>query len=72
MPSELTKVDSTLISEVGYDAKTQELSVVFKKTGGRYVYSGVPQETYNLMMAAESLGGYFLKHVKPKFPFRQE
>ena len=68
----MISVDSTLISEVGYDADLEKLTVIFKKSGGKYIYSGVPQETYNLMMAAESLGGYFLKHVKPKFPFRQE
>ena len=70
--TDLIKVDSTLLSEVGYDPDLEKLTVIFKKTGGRYVYSGVPQETYDAMMAAGSVGGYFLKNVKPKFPFRQE
>jgi len=68
----LKSVNSSLLSEVGYDADLEKLTVIFKKSGGKYVYSGVPQETYNLMMAAESLGGYFLKNIKPKFAFRLE
>ena len=68
----MISVDSTLISEVGYDADLEKLSVVFKSTGGKYIYSGVPQETYDALMAAGSVGGYFLKNVKGKFPFRQE
>ena len=68
----LKSVNSSLLSEVGYDADLEKLTVIFKKTGGRYVYSGVPQETYDAMMAAGSVGGYFLKNIKPKFPFRLE
>ena len=68
----MISVDSTLISEVGYDPDLEKLIVVFKKSGGKYIYSGVPQETYDALMAAASVGGYFLKNVKPKFPFRQE
>jgi len=67
----LPSVDSSLLSKVGYDPDSHELTVIYRSTGNKYVYFGVPQETYNLMMAAESLGSYFVHNIKnKKFPFR--
>ncbi len=69
---DMETVDSSLLQEVGYDPDLEKLTVVFRTTGGRYVYSGVPQKTYDAMMAAESVGKFFLHFIKNKFPFRQE
>ena len=69
---DLTLVDSSLIYGVHYDDGTQELTVIFKSNGSKYVYEGVPQEAYDAMMAAESQGKFFLRHIKPRFKWRQE
>jgi hypothetical protein len=55
-------VSSTIIS-VGYDSETQTLEMEF--LGGKvYQYAGVPQQTYDDMMSAASIGAFFHKNVK--------
>jgi len=68
---DLTLVDSSLIYGVDYDDATQELTVIFKSNGARYVYEGVPQNIYDHLLAADSIGRFFLKHIKEHYPFRQ-
>ena len=60
-------VQSTDLSIVGYDAKTEMLEVTFKN-GGVYVYSKVPEVVYQALMLAESHGLYFNQHIKDKYP----
>jgi hypothetical protein len=67
----MISVTSSLISQVKYDEATRELVVLFK-SGGRYVYSEVPHAAYEALMSAESIGKYFIKHIKTVFKFRQE
>lgn len=71
---ELTKVKSSLISGVHYDAEKKVLSVEFlrKQSEERrsiYSYSDVPPEKYEAMMKAESIGSHFLKFIKPNHQF---
>ena len=65
----LTKVESTLIKEVGYDAATQVLTVTFVDQEGTYEYQKVPESVYKELMAAESKGAFFAKNIKGKFDF---
>lgn len=63
---EMVPVKSSLVESVGYDADQGSLCVKFKG-GATYCYSGVSQETYDAMMAAKSIGIYFVRYIKANF-----
>jgi hypothetical protein len=63
-----TGVESKLLKSIGYDADKKELHVEFGN-GGIYTYHGVEPAVHADMMAAKSLGGHFLKHVKNAHEF---
>jgi hypothetical protein len=65
-------VESTLIKEVGYDAATQVLTVVFETTNETYEYKNVPESLYKELMAAESKGAFFAANIKGKFEFTKK
>lgn len=65
-----TQVQSSQLSEVGYDPETKKLEIQFKN-GAVYEYDNVPQSTYDELMAAESVGAYFNKFVKWGFVYRK-
>lgn len=64
-------VESSLLKSVGYSAETKTLEVEFSK-GGIYRYFNVPPEKHTAMMAAESVGSYFLKNVKMDHSFEKQ
>ena len=64
MPPKMSPVDSSLIAAVGYDTPAKVLYVQFKKGGATYEYAEVPAEVYEHLMAAESIGKFFLKEIK--------
>lgn len=75
---EWTPVESSQISEVGYDAETQTLGIRFKPSGkypaSEYHYSFVDSDTYYALMTAESIGKYFGATIKAdpvKYPYRK-
>ena len=55
-------VQSTNISEVGYEAETQTLRVRFKG-GSVYEYHGVPPDVHAGLLEARSKGAYLAKMV---------
>ncbi len=61
-------VSSSNLSQVCYDAQTTKLEITFHG-GGRYRYSGVPQQVYVGLMAAASHGKYFARFIKGRYPF---
>lgn len=67
---EWSDVVSSNLARVGYDRKAQRLYVDFKSSG-RYVYSGVPFDTYAALLLAESKGGYLASEIKPKYSFEK-
>lgn len=67
---EIQPVMSKHVAGVGYDPATQELQIAFS-TGSNYVYQGVPQETYDALMQAESVGGYHALNIRSRFPFQK-
>ncbi len=71
MACEMISVDSSLLKEVGYEEEIEQLTVIFRKTGGTYLYFGVRPEIYEAMMAAGSVGSYFVKNIKDKFRYRE-
>lgn len=68
----LQKVESSLIDQVGYDPATQDLTIVFAKTGETYVYHKVPEKVYQKLMAADSKGKFFTKNIKNKYEFTKK
>lgn len=61
---------STVIQSFEYDADRRELLVVFR-SGRRYVYEGVAEETYQAMRRSFSKGEYFNEHIRDQYPFRR-
>lgn len=57
--------NSTLLKEATY--KDKGLLVVFKQGGTTWFYKGVPENEYDNMMKSQSIGSYFLKHIKPNY-----
>lgn len=51
----LNAVESSNVSAVGYDAKTERMAVQFK-SGGLYHYHGVPAKAADAVLTAKSVG----------------
>ena len=64
MSVEMKPVVSSNVEAVGYDSYACELHVRFKGNKATYVYPGVLRSDYNALMAAQSIGSHFIKHVK--------
>jgi hypothetical protein len=62
-------VESSSISEVGYDPETAELQVRFKSSPRVYVYQGVSQDVFDRLMASSSKGGFVNREIKRVYPF---
>ena len=60
---------STVIRSFEYDASTQQLLVVFR-SGRRYLYEQVAEDTYNRLRGAFSKGEFFNKHIRDRYPFQ--
>lgn len=67
---DMTPVDSSNIARVGYDASVQELYVEWIE-GRIYVYSPVPETTFQELLDADSKGGYINREIKPHYDCRQ-
>lgn len=60
------QVNSSAITQIGYDANNEALYVNLKNTG-EYRYDNVPQNVYNDFMNSESKGSYFTQNIKSKY-----
>lgn len=67
---DMVPVDSTTLELVGYDAADRELYLRFL-SGSIYVYSDVPPETHQELLAADSKGSYFNREIRPNYACRQ-
>lgn len=65
-----TRVDSSCLRSVGYDAGTQLLVLEFL-TGRVYEYEPVPEPVHEALMSAGSHGRYFNQAVRGRFPYRR-
>lgn len=54
-------------SDLAENRDEPHLTIDFK-SGGTYVYAGVPRKEYEALIAAESVGKHFHQHIKGKFP----
>ncbi len=60
-------VHSSVLESVGYDAGTKILELEFRE-GGVWDYFDFPKLTYHRFIKAESLGKFFVKRIKGKYP----
>jgi hypothetical protein len=63
----LKRVKSSNISAVGWEP----FLVIKFKSGGTYIYKGVPEKMYKKFLKAKSKGKFFFKNVKGKFEFEK-
>jgi hypothetical protein len=64
-------VQSSALARVSYDDATHTLCATFRQSGRIYVYQDVPQEIYDKLIVADSLGSYFNACIRDHFPFRE-
>ena len=62
-------VDSTAIEEVGYAPWPFEVLVIrfLENSDPLYYYYEVPEDVYNDLIDAESIGGYYNRHIKGQY-----
>jgi hypothetical protein len=58
--------DSSFIKNVAWDDDSESLLVKFN-SGTTWVYFGVPENIYNSMIKATSVGAYFNKNVRDNY-----
>jgi hypothetical protein len=59
-------VQSSLIASIAYDHARAILQLEFR-SGAVYQYFGVPSESYQQLLQAESYGAYFNRHIRNFF-----
>ncbi len=65
---EMHLVDSSNVSAIGYDEDSLTLQVEFN-SGATYQYFDVPQQIFEGMLDAGSVGQYLNQHVKGVFRY---
>ena len=67
--TQMTKVNSTLIRSIGYNALTEQLSVALQNQPSTlWTYSGVSRATANQFADATSKGQFFNRNIRGRFP----
>ena len=64
-------VQSSALEQVSYDEAAHTLCATFRETGRTYVYQDVPEELYDGLIFADSLGRYFNANIRDHFPYRE-
>lgn len=59
--------DSSVIKACSYEKKLKRLNITFSN-GNVYSFDGVSYARFNRLVESESVGSYFAKHVKGKYP----
>lgn len=62
------EVRSSSLARLSYDHRQATLQVEFRD-GTQYQYAGVPLETYQCLLQADSKGSYFNHYIRSRFPF---
>jgi hypothetical protein len=63
---ERVNVISGNINSVGYEESSNTLEIEFK-SGSIYQYSNIPQEVYNELLQASSIGRYFIRNIRDTY-----
>ena len=56
--------ESQNVDIVGFDRETDTLYIEFQSSGTVYAYGGFNESTYNLIVGADSVGGFVNAHIK--------
>ena len=64
----LIPVQSSNVAAVGYDSSKQLLSIRFKTSDKVYEHYGVPAGVFNQIQTAESVGSFYARNIKGKYP----
>jgi hypothetical protein len=64
-------VQSVAIEAVAYDEAAHRLRAKFRRDGRVMVYENVPQDVYDALIFAESMGTYFREHIEGAYPARE-
>ena len=63
-------VESSAIKSVGYDSQHATLEIEFVE-GGVYQYFLVPRDVHAKFLVSESLGNYFIAHIRNNYSYRR-
>jgi hypothetical protein len=71
---EMVAVDSSNISAIGYDEEESIMYVQFHRKGSDfaerlYMYFNVPEEVYNGLYMADSVGSYFHHYIRHSYNY---
>lgn len=66
----MTPIDSSMISKVGYDAQTQILRVAFLSTGKTVDYFNVPEYIFHDLKKSNSAGTYMNNFVINNYEYK--
>jgi hypothetical protein len=64
-------VQSSAFERVSYDQETHTLYATFRESRRTFLYEDVPQELYDGLIFADSLGHYFNAYIRGHFPYRE-
>lgn len=67
-PCKCVQLNSTSLRTAGYQEFSAVLELEFH-SGAVYHYFGVPSESYQALLQAESQGAYFNSHIRNRFAF---
>ena len=67
LPIVMQKVNSQMLSEMGYLRAASTLFVKFRNNGAVYAYFGVPSEHWHRLRAVASIGRYMQRHIFKKY-----
>ncbi len=66
----MVSVSSSNIQSVGYDSVNSEVLVRFLN-GSLYVYKGVPEQEFENLKTAPSVGSYLHRNYKNVYPYER-
>ena len=64
-------LQSLILEAVAYDEGAHQLRARFRDSGKTVVYEEVPQEIYDLLIFADSVGRFFNEHIDGRYPVRR-
>jgi hypothetical protein len=64
-------VQSSAIEKLAYDRASHILQATFRESGRTYLYRDVPEELYDGLLFAASLGAYFNTYIRDCFDFEE-
>jgi len=67
---EMQFVDSSNIERIGYDPNLSTLRIEFK-SNRTYDYFNVPENVFNELRSASSVGGYHAKNIKNSYSYTE-